>query len=674
MNPIRPHRAPSEDATREPQHERGAISLCATPWRGLLLTTVLLAAAMGWSVPTPASADSPWTDPNYDTTPAGPADGDLFISREGFYPTGTYGPFGLPGNHANVQSILLGTGGGSEVLSGRTAVAFSVEFDNVGPGFEILGVDTNPSAADNTLWGWAQGGCLGSLASTPAFLVPGSAPAGQALGTGDGLTALTSTVVEGHFYADLTCVPGSNDSIRILVTHGTAVVAGTSFTVTLTPGMAFADADTIEGLVVGAAQGAGFDPVLGTGDHGEGTSFVVPLVPTSMADVDDDGFTTIQGDCDDADAALFPASTEICNGFDDDCDGAIDEPGATSWQCRPDTVLLEQFDSTSEGNLILLVETFVPSVDLTGVELFQDSEAGVSTPGGPLTDVHSILVRNWQGGTTEVVSEGELHMTFPPEVTLLGWVIDFSASSTLNRDLDGTFATSGQSLRVPGKSMNFEPTGLDWITISGQETIIHTAVNSGGDEARLLVSYDPAVVGELLVDIDMSGGVLQDLTICDEDQTGLTNFTFSLTTNDRDLLDSDLDGWAICNGDCHDLDETVFPGAEEFCDEIDSDCDGDLADGFADGDGDGIPDCVDDDPTDDDDDQVDDDDDDDDDSSDPGDDDATGPDDDDDDQADGEAGNGRGADCSCVQSGVPAHPTLWLWTALLAAAARRRRA
>jgi hypothetical protein len=34
-------------------------------------------------------------------------------------------------------------------------------------------------------------------------------------------------------------------------------------------------------------------------------------------------------DCDDADAAINPGETEACNGYDDDCDGQIDEPGST---------------------------------------------------------------------------------------------------------------------------------------------------------------------------------------------------------------------------------------------------------------------------------------------------------------------------------------------------------
>lgn len=46
-------------------------------------------------------------------------------------------------------------------------------------------------------------------------------------------------------------------------------------------------------------------------------------------------------------------------------------------------------------------------------------------------------------------------------------------------------------------------------------------------------------------------------------------------------------------GDCDDLDPARYPGAEEFCDAIDSDCDDDFVDGDLDTDGDGTPDCED---------------------------------------------------------------------------------
>ena len=61
-----------------------------------------------------------------------------------------------------------------------------------------------------------------------------------------------------------------------------------------------------------------------------------------------------------------------------------------------------------------------------------------------------------------------------------------------------------------------------------------------------------------------------------------------------DCIDADRDGDGVeAPADCDDSDIGVYPGADEACDFVDSDCDGSLADGFSDSDGDDLPDCVD---------------------------------------------------------------------------------
>jgi hypothetical protein len=61
-----------------------------------------------------------------------------------------------------------------------------------------------------------------------------------------------------------------------------------------------------------------------------------------------------------------------------------------------------------------------------------------------------------------------------------------------------------------------------------------------------------------------------------------------------DCIDSDNDNDGFQGGpDCNDLDATIFPGAEESCDAVDQDCDGSLVDEFADTDSDLDPDCTD---------------------------------------------------------------------------------
>jgi hypothetical protein len=81
-------------------------------------------------------------------------------------------------------------------------------------------------------------------------------------------------------------------------------------------------------LVSAVAIGCADPP--GEGGHGGGGA--------STQDNDLDGWTPGAGDCDDADARVFPGADETCNGVDDDCDGEADEDAvdAGSWYADDD--------------------------------------------------------------------------------------------------------------------------------------------------------------------------------------------------------------------------------------------------------------------------------------------------------------------------------------------------
>ena len=63
---------------------------------------------------------------------------------------------------------------------------------------------------------------------------------------------------------------------------------------------------------------------------GEGTILVdgVCTAEESETDLDGDGYSVEEGDCDDTDERLNPGRSEVCDGRDNDCDGTADEDAA----------------------------------------------------------------------------------------------------------------------------------------------------------------------------------------------------------------------------------------------------------------------------------------------------------------------------------------------------------
>lgn len=65
------------------------------------------------------------------------------------------------------------------------------------------------------------------------------------------------------------------------------------------------------------------------------------------------GWAALSGDCEDRDSLTFPGATEVCNGFDDDCNGAIDDGCADAGWTAID-------DLRSPANDLVVAHSFDP--------------------------------------------------------------------------------------------------------------------------------------------------------------------------------------------------------------------------------------------------------------------------------------------------------------------------
>jgi hypothetical protein len=324
----------------------------------------------------------------------------------------------------------------------------------------------------------------------------------------------------------------------------------------------------------------GLDSVTGSG---QAMSVVTEGVTTSVTSDDADGLRAIYGacadddgdgstadlDCDDGDASVHPGATESCNGIDDDCDGAVDEGGSSTWYADA--------DGDGYGD---------PAV----------STAGCAAPAGYVADA-----------TDCAPGDAAIHPTAGETCDGIDEDCDGTVDDGFDRDADGVTSCAGD---CDDDDPTVNPEVAE--TCDGRDEDCDGTVDDGFDvDADGVTSCagdcndtDPRVSPRIeetcnAMDDDCDGTVdngfdhdADGLTTCigdcdDEDPS--VNFSAVETCDGRDEdcdgtidngFDRDADGFTSCAGDCDDDDPTVNPAVDETCNSRDDDCDGETDEGF----------------------------------------------------------------------------------------------
>jgi hypothetical protein len=257
------------------------------------------------------------------------------------------------------------------------------------------------------------------------------------------------------------------------------------------------------------------------------------------------GYADESGDCDDDDRAVSPASAELCDGVDNDCDGSIDEDDAA--------------DAT----------TWYADRDSDGYGDSGDSAEACAAPSGYVSDDTDCDDSNADA------SPGDVEVCDSVDNDCDGEVDEDSATdaTTWYADNDGD-GYGGDS----STASCTQPSGFS--SVSGDCDDGDTSVNPGGEEV-----CDEA-------DNDCDGDVDEDVTTtfyadADSDGQGDPGSTTEACSPPSGYVSTALD--------CDDTDGAISPNAEELCDEVDNDCDGDTdeddaadaGEWYADADGDG---------------------------------------------------------------------------------------